>query len=97
MIRNAFFVCQSCGNAKKFKVFTGNFQVIEQSPELGIRINKSSVLPNLRQNDNYVECLLCLKKSEYERAAAVGKKYVQIMQRLKGNIYKELHRVVSSK
>ena len=54
MIRNAFFICQNCGNAKKFKVFIGNFQVIEQSPELGIRINESSVLPNLRQNDNYV-------------------------------------------
>ena len=86
MILNTFFVCPECGNAEKFKVFTSNFQIVRQSAE-GVRIYESGVMPNLRENDNYVECLLCLKKSEYERSATVGKKYVQIMQRLKGNAF----------
>ena len=52
MIMNTFFVCPNCGNDKEFKIFTSNFQVIKQSPELGKRIDESDVLPSLRQNDN---------------------------------------------
>lgn len=77
MVSSTFFVCQNCGNTKKFRIFRSSFQVIEQSPELGICVNKSSVLPNLRRDDNYVECLLCHEKSEIENAVDTGRKYVQ--------------------
>lgn len=82
MIMNTFFVCPNCGNDKEFKIFTSNFQVIKQSPEHGKRIDESDVLPNLRQNDNYIECQLCLKRFEYDNAASIGKKYIQTTQRL---------------
>lgn len=77
MSTNTFFVCPNCGNVKKFKIFTSNFQVIEQSPEMGVRIGESGVLPSLRQNDNYVECQLCFKKSDYDMVVDIGKRYVQ--------------------
>ncbi|HHT9138856.1 MAG TPA: hypothetical protein ACFYEK_16635 [Candidatus Wunengus sp. YC60] len=79
---STFFVCPNCGNDKEFKIFTSNFQVIRQSPELGKRVVESDALPSLRQNDNYIECQLCLKKYEYDNAAAIGKKYIQASQRL---------------
>ena len=82
MTMNTFFVCPNCGNDKEFKIFTSNFQVIKQSPEHGKRIDESDVLPNLRQNDNYIECQLCLKRFEYDNAASIGKKYIQTAQRL---------------
>ena len=82
MIMNNFFVCPNCGNDKEFKIFTSNFQVIKQSPEHGKRIDESDVLPNLRQNDNYIECQLCIKRFEYDNAASIGKKYIKTAQRL---------------
>jgi DNA-directed RNA polymerase subunit RPC12/RpoP len=57
-----FIVCPNCGYDEKFKVFTSNVQVIYQSPEAGIRSFESSILPNLRQGDNYIECQLCFEK-----------------------------------
>ena len=81
MTKNKFFVCPNCGNVKKFKIFMSNFQVVEQSPELGVSINKGGILPNLRQNDNYVECQICFKKSDYDMALDNGKKYVQDTQK----------------
>lgn len=77
MATNTFFVCPNCGNVRKFKIFTSNFQVIEQSPEMGVRIGESGVLPSLRQNDNYVECQLCFKKSDYDTVVDIGKRYMQ--------------------
>ncbi len=82
MIMKTFFVCPNCGNNKEFKIFTSNFQVIKQSPVLGIRTAETGVLPSLRQNDNYIECSLCSQRFEYEDAAAIGKKYLQETQRL---------------
>ncbi|MDN3515297.1 MAG: hypothetical protein NG747_12975 [Candidatus Brocadia sp.] len=82
MITKTFFVCTECGNNKEFKIFTSNFQVIKQSPEMGIRTEESGALPSLRQDDNYIECQSCFKKFEYDNAAAVGKKYIQMTQRL---------------
>ncbi len=82
MMMNTFFVCPHCGNDKEFKVFTSCYQAVKQSPELGKRIAESDVLPNLRHNDNYIECQLCLKRHEYESASATGKKYAQSLQRL---------------
>ena len=55
MQTSAFFVCPDCGNVKKFKIFTSNFQVVNQSPEMGMRIDESNVMPSLRENDNYKE------------------------------------------
>ena len=75
MMLNTFFVCPECGNAEKFKVFTGNFQIVRQSAE-GVRIYESGVMPNLRENDNYIECQLCSKRSEYYLAADIGKNYI---------------------
>ncbi len=80
---NTFFVCTNCGNDKEFKIFTSNFRVIEQSPELGVRIKESDVLPNLQQKDNYIECQLCFRRFEYENAATIGKKYIQTSLRLR--------------
>lgn len=84
MMMKAFFICPNCGNDKEFKVFTSNFQVIKQSPELGKRIVESDVLPSLRQNDNYIECQLCHGRFEYDDADALGKKYIQMIQRFQG-------------
>lgn len=72
MILSTFFVCPECGNAEIFKVFTSTFQIVKQSTE-GVRIYESSVMPNLRENDNYIECQLCSKRSEYNLAADSGK------------------------
>lgn len=82
MIAKTFFVCPNCGNDKEFKIFTSNFQVIKQSPELGVRTEESGVLPSLRQKDNHIECQLCSQSIEYDDAAAMGKKYIQETQRL---------------
>lgn len=87
MVKNTFFVCPNCGNDKEFKIFMSNFQAIKQSPELGMRIDESDVLPNLRQGDNYVECQLCLKKFEYDSAVITGKKYIQAVQKLQKTRY----------
>ncbi len=83
MATNTFFACPNCGNVRKFKIFTSNFQIIEQSPETGLRIGESGILPSLRHNDTYVECQLCLKKSDYDMVVAVGKKYVEESQGVK--------------
>ncbi|MBI2471644.1 MAG: hypothetical protein HYV59_10450 [Planctomycetes bacterium] len=83
MFTNTFFVCPNCGNIKKFRIFTSNFQVINQSPEMGMRIGESDVMPSLRENDNYIECQLCFKKLEYGRAVDIGKKYLQMTKRLR--------------
>lgn len=83
MMMNTFFVCTNSGNDKEFKIFTSNFRVIKQSPELGIRTNESDILPNLQQEDNYIECQLCLQRFEYENAATIGKKYIQTSLRLR--------------
>ncbi|MFO0792606.1 MAG: hypothetical protein U0586_00935 [Candidatus Brocadiaceae bacterium] len=77
MRTNKFFVCSYCGNVEKFKIFTSNFQVIKQSQETGMCVDKSGVLPNLRQNDNYVECQKCFKKSEYEAAIDLGRQFIE--------------------
>lgn len=60
-----------------------NFQVVKQSPELGIRTEESNILPSLRHNDNYIECQHCFQTFDYDNAATVGKKYIQTAQRLK--------------
>ncbi len=83
MKTNRFFVCPSCGNVKKFKIFTSNFQIVIQSPDDGICTGESGILPNLRQTDNYVECQLCYKKSEYDIAMDHGKKYLKSLKKPK--------------
>ena len=50
---------------------------------MGIRTEESSVLPSLRQNDNYVECPLCLERFEYDSASDIEKKHLQTTQNLK--------------
>ena len=87
MMLNTFFVCPNGGNDKEFKFFTRNFRVTRQSPEIGVRIEESDVLPNLRQSDNYIECQLCFKKFEYNNAATIGKKYIQATQKLRKTKY----------
>lgn len=87
MLTNTFFVCPNCGNSKKFKVFTSSFQVIEQSQETGMRIHESSILPNLRQTDNYIECQLCSQRYEYDNASNIGKKYFQVTKGLQCKIH----------
>ncbi len=82
MITKTFFVCPACGNNKEFKIFTSNFQVVKQSPDMGIRTEESDALPSLRQNDNYIECPLCLERFEYDKASVIGKKYIQTTQKL---------------
>lgn len=82
MITNTFFICPMCGNDKKFKIFTSNFQVVKQSPELGKRTDESSILPNLQQRDNYVECQSCFKRYEYDSAIVIGKRYLHTIQKL---------------
>lgn len=83
MRTDKFFVCPYCGNVEKFKIFTSNFQVVKQSQEMGICIDKSGVLPNLRQNDNYVECQQCFKKSDYEEAVDRGRKFIEHIQKFR--------------
>ncbi len=83
MFTNTFFICPNCGNVKKFRIFTSNFQVISQSPEMGRRIDESDAMPNLRENDNYIECQVCFERLEYGRAADIGKKYLQVAKRLR--------------
>lgn len=78
-----FLVCPNCGNAKLFKVFTSSFQVVMQSPDDGICIGESGILPNLRQNDNYVECQLCHERSEYDTAVDLGKRHLKAIKDLK--------------
>ncbi len=91
MQTSAFFVCPDCGNVKKFRIFTSNYQFVNQSPEMGMRIDESNVMPSLRENDNYVECPLCLKKLEYDIAVDISKKYLQVSRKLSrkafGNLY----------
>lgn len=82
MLKNTFFVCPNCSNIKKFRIFTSSFQVIKQSPETGVRIDESNIMPSLRESDNYIECQVCLEKLEYDMAVDIGKKYVQRIKRL---------------
>ena len=77
MITNTFLICPNCGNIKKFRIFTSNFQIVEQFPDVGMRTYESGILPSLRENDNYIECQSCFKKAEYDIAADIGKKYIQ--------------------
>lgn len=77
MLTSIFFVCPNCYNTKKFRIFTSNFQVVKQSPEMGIRIEESDTLPSLREGDNYVECQQCFTKLAYDMAIVVGRKYIQ--------------------
>lgn len=79
---NTFFVCPRCANDKEFNIFTSNFQAIKQSPELGKRVDESDVLPSLRHNDTYIECKCCFQRIEYDSAAATGKNYIKMTQRL---------------
>lgn len=83
MLTNIFFICPNCGNVKKFKIFTSNFQVVKQSPEMGVRVDESNVMPSLRECDNYIECQVCFKRLEYDRAVDIGKRYVQETKRLR--------------
>lgn len=89
MNTNKFFVCPNCGNDKIFRVFTSSFQVVVQSPEMGVRIDESGVLPNLRHHDNFIECQVCLKKTEYDVALDLGKKYIECMEKLSGSVKSE--------
>ncbi|MEP9409918.1 MAG: hypothetical protein HRF42_00670 [Candidatus Brocadia sp.] len=82
MITKTFFICPNCGNNKEFKIFTSNFQVIRQSPELGTRTEESDILPSLRQNDNYIECQHCFQRFDYDNAATIGRQYIKTIQRL---------------
>ena len=83
MLTNTLFICPKCGNVENFRVFTSNFQVVKQSPEMGIRIDESDVMPSLREDDNYIECQMCFKKLEYDLAIDIGKKYLQKSIRLR--------------
>jgi len=87
MRMSTFFLCPNCGNDKEFKIFTGSFQAIRQSPESGARTEASGMLPNLRQKDNYVECQLCLKSFDYDSAAIIGKNYIQTIMNLQNKQY----------
>ena len=87
MRMSTFFLCPNCGNDKEFKIFTGSFQAIRQSPETGARTEASGMLPNLRQKDNYVECQLCLKSFDYDSAAIIGKNYIQTIMNLQNKQY----------
>ena len=79
---NTFFICPHCGNNRGFIVVTSHFRVISQSPEAGIRTEESDPLPNLRKQDNYIECQVCLQRFEYDTAAKIGKRYIQTTLRL---------------
>ena len=82
MVMDTFFICPNCGNNKEFRIFASAFRDIRQSPELGIRIEESDALPNLRQADTYIECKLCFQRFKCDSAAAVGEKYIKTTQRL---------------
>jgi len=82
MVMDTFFICPNCGNNKEFRIFASAFRDIRQSPELGIRIEESDALPNLRQTDTYIECKLCFQRFEYDSASAIGRKYAQTSLRL---------------
>ena len=90
MRMSTFFLCPNCGNDKEFKIFTGSFQAIRQSPESGARTEASGMLPNLRQKDNYVECQLCLKSFDYDSAAIIGKNYIQTIMNLQNKQYADV-------
>ena len=77
MIGNTFLACPNCGDIKKFRIFTSNFQIVEQSPQLGVRTFESAILPCLRENDNYIECQSCLKKQGMIVQQISVKKYIQ--------------------
>ncbi len=79
---NTFFICPHCGNNSEFIVITSHFRVIRQSPEVGIRTDESESLPNLRKEDNYIECQKCSQRFEYDSAVAIGKRYLQTTRRL---------------
>ncbi len=83
MLASTFFVCPNCGNVKNFRVFTSNFQVVKQSPEMGVRVDESDVMPSLRENDNYIECQRCFKRVEYDRAVDIGQKYIQVTRKFR--------------
>ncbi len=90
MVMNTFFICPNCGNDKEFRVFASAFRDIRQSPELGIRVEESDALPNLRQADTYVECKLCFQRFECDSASAIGKKYIKTTQRFRNTKYPSL-------
>ena len=73
MQTNTFFICPDCGNVKKFRIFTSNYQAVNQSPEMEMRIDESNVMPSLRKDNNYVECPVRFKKLEYDTAVDIGK------------------------
>lgn len=77
MTINTFFVCPHCGNDKEFRIFTSSLREIKQSLELGMRVEESDVIPNLRTVYAYVECRFCLHRFGYgyDSVADVGKKY----------------------
>lgn len=83
MVMDTFFICPNCGNNKEFRIFASAFRDIRQSPELGIRIEESDSLPNLREADTYIECKLCFQRFEHDNAATIGKKYAQTSLRLR--------------
>ncbi len=80
---NTFFVCPNCGNDKEFRIFASAFRDIRQSPELGMRIEESDFLPNLRETDTFVECKFCFQRFECDSTTAVGKKYIKTTPRLR--------------
>lgn len=87
---NTFFICPHCGNNHEFAVFMSHFKVVRQSPELGIRTEQSDPLPNLRKQDNYIECQKCSQRFEYDCAVAVGKRYLQTTRRLQKYLQHQL-------
>lgn len=87
MAIDTFFICPNCGNNKEVRIFTSAFRDIRQSSELGIRIEESDALPNLRQADTYIECKLCFQRFECDSASAIGKKYIKTTQRFRNTKY----------
>ena len=87
---NTFFICPHCGNNREFSVFTSHFRVISQSPEVGIRTEESDPLPNLRKEDNYIECQKWSQRFEYDSAVAIGKRYLQTTRRLQKYLQHQL-------
>ena len=62
---------------KNFESLRVAFEILNSPPELGMRVEESDVLPNLRETDTYVECKFCSQRFECDSAAAVGKKYIK--------------------
>ena len=87
---NTFFICPHCGNNREFSVFTSHFRVISQSPEVGIRTEERDPLPNLRKEDNYIECQKWSQRFEYDSAVAIGKRYLQTTRRLQKYLQHQL-------